>query len=65
MMDLELLSQGGDHSIVYIRTIVCDDPIWDTIPTDEILFHEPGYNMLGNGSERGHLKPLCKIVNGH
>ena len=31
MLDLELLAQGGDHSVIEICTIVSDDPFWDTI----------------------------------
>ena len=65
MLDLELLAQGGDHSIIQVSTIVCNDPLRDTVPIDEILLNEPGYNILGNGSERSYLHPFCKIVNGH
>ena len=65
VLDIELHAQYGDHSIAEICTIVRDDPLWGTIPTDEILFNKPGYNILGNGSERGCLNPLCKIFNGH
>ena len=65
MLDLELLAQGGDHSIVQVRTIVCDDPLRDIVTTYEIFLDEPGYNILCNGSERGCLNPFCKIVSGH
>ena len=65
MLDLELHTQCGDYSIVEIRAIVCDDPLRDTVTTYEILFDEPGDNILGNESERSCLHSLCKIVNGH
>ena len=65
MLNLELLAQGGDHSIVQVCIIVCNDPLRDTVPTYEILLNESGYNILGDGSERSCLHPLCKIINGH
>ena len=65
VLDIELHAQYGDHSIVEICTIVRDDSLWDTVPTDEILFDEMGDNILGNGSERSRLNPLREIVNGH
>ena len=65
MLEPKFLAQGSDHSMVQVRTIVCDDPLRDTILTDEILFNEPGYNILGNRNERGRLNPFRKIVNGH
>ena len=65
MLNLELLAQGGDHSIIQICTIISEDSLWDTVSTDEILFHEPGDHILSNGSEGSCLNPLCKIVDGH
>ena len=65
MLDLEFLAQGSDHSIIQICTIACNDPLWDTVTTYEILLDEPGNNILGDGRERGFLNPLCKIINGH
>ena len=65
VLDLELNAQCSDHSIVEIRTIVCDDSLWDVVPTYEILFDETGHNIFGNGSERSCLNPLREIVNGH
>ena len=65
MLDLELLAQDSDHSIAQVRTIVCNDPLWNTLSTNEILLDEPGDNILGNRREGGFLNPLCKIVNGH
>ena len=60
VLDLELYAQCSDHSIVEIHTIV-----WDTVSIDEILFDEPGYNILGNGGKRSRLNPLHEIINGH
>ena len=65
VMDLELRAQCDDHDIVEIRTIVCDDSLWDTILTNEILFDEPGHKILGNGSERSCLNLFREVVNGH
>ena len=65
MLNLELLTQGGDYSVVEICTIVSDDPLWDTVPANEILIDETGNNILSNGGKGGCLNPLCKIVNGH
>ena len=63
MLDLELLAQGGDHSVVQVCTIVCNDLLRDIVTTNETLLDEPGDNILGSGSERSCLHPLCKIVN--
>ena len=65
MLNLELLVQGGDHSVVEICTIVSDNPFRDTVPANDILFDETGNNILGNGSKASCLHPLCKIINGH
>ena len=65
MLNLELLAQGGDHSVIQVCTIVCNDPLRDTVTTGEILLDEPGDNILGDGRERSCLHSLCKIVNGH
>ena len=65
MLNLELLAQGGDHSIVKVCTIISDNSFWDTVLANEILLDEPGKNILGDRSEGGYLNPLYKIVNGH
>ena len=46
MVNIELLAQGSDHSVVYIRTIISEDSLWDTISTDEILLDEPGDHRI-------------------
>ena len=65
MLNLELLTQGGDHSVVAICTIISDDPFQDVVLANEILLDETDNNILGNGSEGSCLHPFCKIVNGH
>ena len=45
-LDLELHIQCGDHIIVEICTIVCDDYLCDTVPTYEILFDERATKFL-------------------
>ena len=46
------------HSVVEVGTIICDDYLGDAIPTDKVMFYEPGDHILGNISERGMLKPI-------
>ena len=65
MLNLELLAQSGDHSIVQICTIVRNDPVGDTIPTYEVLLDEEGNHILCNGSEGSCFDPLGKVINGH
>ena len=48
MINLELLAQGGDHSVVQICTIVCDDPVRDTLPAYEVLLDKAGNHILCN-----------------
>ena len=65
MWNLELFAQGGDHSVVKVYTVISDDPFWDTVPPNKILFDEAGNNVLNNGCEGSCFDPLCEIVNGH
>src|ERR1043165_4533051 len=65
MLDLELRAEFGDHLIVEIRTVICDNPFRGTIPTDKIMFDESSHNILGNRCERGCLYQLGEIVNCH
>ena len=65
MLYLKLFTELGDHRIVEICTIVCNDSLWDTVLTNEIMFDESGHIILGNGGERSCLNPFCKIVNSH
>ena len=37
MLDLELRAQCSDHSIVEIGTIICNDSLRNTKPTDVIF----------------------------
>ena len=46
MLNLELLAQGGDHSIVKVRTIISDNPFWDTVSVNEILLDEAATTFL-------------------
>ena len=48
MMDFELRAELGDHSIIEIGTIICNDSFWNTIPTDKVMSDESGHNVLGN-----------------
>ena len=64
MLDLELLTEFGDHS-VEICTIICNDSLGDTISTDKVMLDEPRHNIIGNSSKRGSLNPLHEVINGH
>ena len=65
MLNLELLAQGGDHSIVKVRTIISDDPFGDTVSENEILLDEAGNSILSNGCEGRCFDPLGEIIHGH
>ena len=51
ILNFKLLAQSGDHSIVKVGTIIHNDSSWDTIPTDKVVFDEPGHDVLSNGSK--------------
>ena len=40
MLNLELLAQSSDHSVIQVCIIVRDDPVGDTVPTYEVLLDE-------------------------
>src|ERR1044072_1762155 len=63
MLDLELRAEFGDHLVVKIRAIICDNPFGSAISTDKIMFDESSHYILGNRCERGCLYPLGEIVN--
>ena len=48
MFDFELHVEFSNHSIVEIRSVVSDDPLGDTVTTDEVMLDKPGYNVLYN-----------------
>ena len=48
VLDLELLAEFSDHSVVEVGTIVCDDSLGDAIPIDEVMLNESSYHILGN-----------------
>ena len=58
MLDLEGLTKLLHHLIVEIRTIIGDDLLWDTIPTDDIMLNEPSNNLLGDIRIRCGFNPL-------
>ena len=65
VLDFELRAELGDHSVVEIGTIICNDYFRNTIPTDKIMSDESGHNVLGNRSKRGSLNRLHEVINGH
>ena len=46
MLDLKLCTELGDHSIIEVGTVICDNSFWDTILTDKIMSDEPCHNVL-------------------
>ena len=65
MSDLELRAEFGDHLVVEIRAVICDNPFGSAIPTDKIMFNESSHNILGIRCERGCFYPLGEIINCH
>src|ERR1051325_8676925 len=53
MLDLELRAEFGDHLVVEVRTVICDNLFRSAIPTDKIMFDESSHDILGNRCERG------------
>ena len=51
MLNLELRAELGDHNIIEIGTIICNDSFWNTMPTDKVMSDELGHNVLGNTSK--------------
>ena len=62
MLNLELLAQSGDHNVIQVCTVVCDDPVGDTIPAYEVLLDEAGNHILCNGGEGRCFDPLVKVI---
>ena len=48
MLDFELHTEFSDHSIVEVDSIVSDDPLRDNVLADEVMFDEPGSNILSD-----------------
>ena len=65
MLNLELLAQSGDHSIVKVCTIVSDNPFGDTVPINKVLLDEAGNNILSYGCEGSCCDPIGEVINGH
>ena len=51
MLDFELRAELGDHSVVEIGTIICDDSFWDTLSTYKVMSDKSGHDILGNRSK--------------
>ena len=65
MLNLELYAEFRDHSIVEIGTIICDDSLWNTIPTYEVMFDKAGNHIFGDRGEGSCFDPFSKVVNGN
>src|ERR1043165_5116593 len=65
MLDLELREEFGEHFVIEVGTVVCDNPFKTAVPTDKIMLDESSHNILGNRCKRGCFYPLCEIVNCH
>ena len=42
---LELLAELSDHLVVKIGTIICNDPLWYTVSTDQVVPNEPCHEI--------------------
>ena len=60
MLNLELLAQSGDHSVVQVCTIVRDDPVGDTIPAYEVLLDEAGTTFFVTKAKEAASTHLVK-----
>src|ERR1044072_6943100 len=65
MLNLELRTEFGDHFVVEIIAVICDNPFRSAIPTDKIMLDKSRHNILGNRCKRGCFYPLGEIVNCH
>ena len=65
MRDFELRAEFGDHFVVEIGAVICDNPFGSVVPTDKIMLDESSHNILGNRCERGCFYPLGKVINCH
>src|ERR1044072_9128312 len=63
MLDLELRAEFGDHFVIEIGAIICDNPFRSAIPPDKIMLDELSHNILGNRCERGCFYPFGKVIN--
>ena len=48
MLDFELRTKFGDHSIVEIGSVISDDPFRDSIPADEVMLDKSDYHILSD-----------------
>ena len=48
MLDFKLHTKLGDHSIIEVGNIICDNSLWDTISIDKVMLDEPIHEILGN-----------------
>ena len=60
MQNLELFTEFGDHYIVEICTIFCDDSFRDTIPTNQVMLDKLRHNVLGSSSNRADSTHFVK-----
>ena len=63
MINLELLAQVGDHSVVQICIVVRDNPVGDTISAYEVLLDEAGNHILYNRGIGSCFDPLGEVIN--
>ena len=63
MLYLELITELGDHLVVEIGTIVHNDPLRYTVPTDQVVPNKTCYDVLGYGSKGSCFNLLRKTIN--
>ena len=65
MLYLELFAEFGDYLIVEICTIVRNDPLGYTIPTNQSMPNKPCHDVLGHCSKGSCFNPLRKVINSY
>src|ERR1051325_9458908 len=63
MLNLELHAEFGDHFVIEVGTVVCDNSFGDAVSTEKIMLDESSHNILGNRCEGGCFYPFGKVVN--
>src|ERR1051325_10729395 len=63
MLNLELRADFGDHFVIEVGTIICDNPFGDTVPKDKVMLDESSHNILGNRCERDCFYPFGEVIN--
>ena len=64
MLDFELRTKFSNYSIIETESVISDEPFRDVVPTDEVMFDKPSYNILGNIGKWSRFDLFGEVVNG-